>query len=86
MHVYTQLGNMAEALKVSGEKYRRIFSEYVPVFVDMVSSAALSCNLNVSLKREQIQFFSEISSLRDWIGNNCSCIYLSGKPIDFTIL
>ena len=33
---------MAEALKVSGEKYRRIFSEYDPVFVDAVSSAALS--------------------------------------------
>ena len=61
MHVYTQLGNMAEASKVSGEKYRRIFSEYVPVFVDVVSSAALSCNLNFSLKREQIHFFSEIS-------------------------
>jgi len=59
--VYTQLGYMGEASKVSGEKYRRIFSEYVPVFVDVVSSAALSCNLNFSLKREQIQFFSEIS-------------------------
>ena len=33
---------MAEASKVSGEKYRRIFSEYNPVFVDAVSSAALS--------------------------------------------
>ena len=33
---------MAEASKVSGEKYRRIFSEYDPVFVDAVSSAALS--------------------------------------------
>ena len=52
---------MVEASKVLGEKYRRIFSEYVPVFVDVVSSAALSCNLNFSLKREQIQFFSEIS-------------------------
>ena len=39
---------MAEASKVSGEKYRRIFSEYDPVFVDTVSSAVLSCNLNFS--------------------------------------
>ena len=48
---------MAEASKVSGEKYRRIFSEYDPVFVDVVSSAPLSCNLNFSLKKEQMQFF-----------------------------
>ena len=40
---------MAEASKVSGEKYRRIFSEYDPVFVDAVSSAALSCNLKFFL-------------------------------------
>ena len=33
---------MAEDSKVSGEKYTRIFSEYDPVFVDAVSSAALS--------------------------------------------
>ena len=52
---------MAEASKVSGEKYRRIFSEYDPVFVDVVSSAALSCNLNFFLKKEQMQIFSEIS-------------------------
>ena len=52
---------MAEASKVSGEKYRRIFSEYDPIFVDMVSSAAFSCNLNFSLKKGQMQIFSEIS-------------------------
>ena len=52
---------MAEPSKVSGEKYRRIFSEYDPVFADVVSSAPLSCNLNFSLKKEQMQFFSEIS-------------------------
>ena len=59
-HVYTQLGNIAEGWKVSGEKYRRMFQEYVPVFIDVVSSAALSCNLNISLKNEPMQFFSEI--------------------------
>ena len=52
---------MAEAWKVSGEKYRRIFSEYNPVLVDVASSAALSCNLNFSLKKEQMQIFSEVS-------------------------
>ena len=52
---------MAEASKVSDEKYRRIFSEYDPVFVDMVCSAALLRNLNFSLKKEQMQIFSEIS-------------------------
>ena len=30
--VYTYLSNMAEASKVSGEKYRRTFPEYDPVF------------------------------------------------------
>ena len=43
---------MAGASKVSGEKYRRIFSEYDPVFLGAVSSAALSCNLNFSLKKK----------------------------------
>ena len=38
---------MAEASKVSGEKYRRIFSEYDPVFVDAVSSAALSLHFRM---------------------------------------
>ena len=45
---------MAEASKVLGRKYRRISSEYDPVFVDVVSSAALSCNLDFSLKKEQM--------------------------------
>ena len=53
---------MAEASKVSGRKYRKISSEYDPVFVDVVSSAALSCNLNFSLKKKsKCKFFSEIS-------------------------
>ena len=42
---------MVEFSKVSGEKYRRIFSEYDLVLVDAVSSAALSCKLNFSLKK-----------------------------------
>ena len=46
---------MAKASKVSGEKYRRIFSEYDPVFVGAVSSAALSCNLNFSLKKNHVE-------------------------------
>ena len=50
---------MAEASKVSGEKYRKVFLEYDPVFVDAVSSAALSCNLNFFLKKEQMQALSE---------------------------
>ena len=50
---------MVEALKVSGQKYRRIFSEYDPVFIDAVTSAALSCNLNFFLKKEQMQGPSE---------------------------
>ena len=61
-HVYTQLGNIAEAWKVSGKKYRRMFHEYDPVFIDVLSSAALSCNLNFfPLKTSQCNFFSEIS-------------------------
>ena len=64
---------MAEASKVSGEKYRRIFSEYDPVFVDGVSSAALSYNLNFFLKKEQMQALSEYGRKRrcckftDWL-------------------
>ena len=50
---------MAEASKVSGEKYRRVFLEYDPVFVDAVSSAAVSCNLNVFFKKEQMQALRE---------------------------
>ena len=46
---------MAEASKVSGEKYRRIFSEYDPAFVDMVSSAALSCK-----KKSKCKFFPRL--------------------------
>ena len=44
-------------VKSTGES----FGNTVPVFVDVVSSAALSYNLNFSIKWEQIQFFSEIS-------------------------
>ena len=52
---------MAEASKVSGRKYRRISSEYDPVFVDVVSSAALSCNLNFSLKKKsKCKFFPRL--------------------------
>ena len=50
---------MAEASKVSGEKYRRVFLEYDPVFVDAVSSAAVSCNLNVFFKKELMQALHE---------------------------
>ena len=50
---------MAEASKVSGEKYRRIFSEYDPIFVDAVISATLSGNLNFFLKKGQMQALSE---------------------------
>ena len=58
---------MAEASKVSGEKYRRTFPEYDPVFA------------------VRLELFFEISF--PWgIGNNCSCIYLSGNSTDFTIL
>ena len=60
---------MAEASKVSGEKYRRIFSEYDPVFVDAVSSAALSCNLNFFLKKEQMQALSEYVKGKDVVVN-----------------
>ena len=56
---------MAEASKLSGEKYRRIFLEYDPVFA--------LC----------FEIFSEIS-FPCGIGNNCSCIYLSGDSTDFT--
>ena len=55
---------MAEASKVSSEKYRRIFSKYDPVFVDAVSSAALSCNLN-----EQMQAVSEYVKGKDVVVN-----------------
>ena len=51
---------MAEASKVSGEKYRRTFS---------VSSAALSCNLNFSLKKEQLQALSEYVQGKDVVVN-----------------
>ena len=58
---------MAEASKVSGEKYRRTFPEYDPVFA------------------VRLEIFFEISF--PWeIGNNCSCIYLSGNSADFTFL
>ena len=57
---------MAEA---SGEKYRRIFSEYDPVFVDAVSSAALSCNLNFFLKKEQMHALSEYVIGKDVVVN-----------------
>ena len=60
---------MAEASKVSGEKYRRIFSEYDPVLVDVVSSAALSCNLNFSLRKEQMQALSEYVQGKDVVVN-----------------
>ena len=60
---------MAEASKVSGEKYRRIFSEYDPVFVDAVSSAALSCNLSFFLKKEQMQALSECVKGKDVVVN-----------------
>ena len=60
---------MAEASKVSGEKYRRIFSEYDPVFVDAVSSAALSCNLNFFLKKEQMHALSEYVIGKDVVVN-----------------
>ena len=60
---------MAEASKVSGEKYRRIFSEYDPVFVDAVSSAALSCKLNFFLKKEQMQALSEYVKGKDVVVN-----------------
>ena len=60
---------MAEASKVSGEKYRRIFSEYDPVLVDGVSSAALSCNLNFSLRKEQMQALSEYVQGKDVVVN-----------------
>ena len=60
---------MAETSKVSGEKYRRIFLEYDPVFVDAVSSAALSCNLNFFLKKEQMQALSEYVKGKDVVAN-----------------
>ena len=60
---------MVEASKVSGEKYRRIFSKYDPVLVDAVSSAALSCNLNFSLKKEQMQALSEYVQGKDVVVN-----------------
>lgn len=60
---------MAEASKVSGEKYKRIFSEYDPVFVDAVSYAALSCNLNFFLKQEQMQALSEYVKGKDVVVN-----------------
>ena len=53
---------MAEASKVPGEKYRRIFSEYDPVFVDTVSSAALSCKLNFSEYDPDPVFVDAVSS------------------------
>ena len=54
---------MAEASKVSGEKYRRTFPEYDPVFA------------------VRLEIFFEISF--PWgIGNNCFCIYLSGRNLD----
>ena len=66
-HVYTWLSNMAEASKVSGEKYRRTFPEYDPVFA------------------VRLEIFLEISFPWD-IGNNCSCIYLSGNSTDYNSL
>ena len=57
---------MAEA---SGEKYRRIFSEYDSVFVDAVSSAALSCNLNFFLKKEQMQALTEYIKWKNVVAN-----------------
>ena len=60
---------MAEASKVSGEKYRRTFSEYDPVFLDAVSSAALSCNLNFSLQKERMQALSEYVQGKDVVVN-----------------
>ena len=77
---------MAEASKVSGGKYRIFFFD--PVFVDMVSSAALFCNLNFSLRKEQMQIFSEIS-FPCGIGLEITAlafIYPSGNSTDLIIL
>ena len=60
---------MAEASKESGEKYRRVFSEYDPYLLDTVSSAASSCNLNFFLKKEQMQALSEYVKGKDVVVN-----------------
>ena len=46
---------MEKASKVSGEKYRRIFLQYDPVFLGAVRCAALSCYLNFSLKKNHVE-------------------------------
>ena len=59
MHLAWQCGGSFEGIR--WEVQEIFFSEYDPVFVDMVSSAASLGNLNFSLKKEQMQIFSEIS-------------------------
>ena len=50
--MYTKLGNIAVASKVLGEKYRRIFQEYDPVFavrLEIFSEISYPCGIGKKL-------------------------------------